>query len=151
MTEPEIENLLAEADRRLNTPLAYGPMVDRESVRYLIIALRTLRAENEEIRKTAAICDDNVSNLIAQRDKLKVQLAEAEEWIPMYVEYRKLKDAEIAELKARLAKASIALTACLNAMEMQEKRERQVFHINQSTARHIWTQAKEAARCALKD
>lgn len=38
-----------------------------------------------------------------------------------------------------------ALRLCLSAMEMQEKRDAGEFHIPQSTAWAIWSEAKAAA------
>jgi hypothetical protein len=42
-----------------------------------------------------------------------------------------------------------ALTDALEAMEMQERRERGEFHISQPVALTVWNTAKETARRAL--
>jgi hypothetical protein len=42
-----------------------------------------------------------------------------------------------------------ALRSCLSAMDMQEKRETEEFHIPQHSAWHIWSEAKTKADAAI--
>lgn len=57
------------------------------------------------------------------------------------------------EANARLIAAAPAMheaiSTLLNAMEMQEGREREELHITQREARNIWDEAKRKARVAL--
>ena len=50
-----------------------------------------------------------------------------------------------------VARLREALELALATMEMQEKREAGIFHINQAAALEIWNDAKETARSALKE
>lgn len=49
----------------------------------------------------------------------------------------------------RIANLGAAVKKLLNAMEMQEGREKGEFHIRQPTAKCIWDDAKAVARAAL--
>lgn len=94
--------------------------------------------------------------LAAERDTLRAQLEEARGELEgadaaMAASTKRLVDAlgKARDDRKRAERLAAALRGCIEAMEMQEKRETEEFHISRETARHIWDQSKSSARAAL--
>jgi uncharacterized protein (DUF488 family) len=58
---------------------------------------------------------------------------------------------DLKSLAAYIRKLKEAIRKLDSAMDMQEKRETEEFHIPQHTARDVWDKARQAAREALKE
>ena len=93
---------------------------------------------------------DGFNNYLIRRDAVRATAVVNDKYdpdmgCPLVAEYAKYIPVDAYK------KAQEAIKGLISAMEMQEKREVGLFHINQPTARKIWDDAKQAGRDAMRE